>query len=101
MRRVCCGSVVGPNAKLAGPAVEAGAIPSLCAAMRARSHSKELIGAGCVALHNLAGLGHAAACREAGAAAIVEAARMQHPTLSHTTLDMLTSSLACATRAVD
>jgi len=61
--------------------VAAGAIPTICKAIRSRGHAVPVVDAGCVALHNLAGGGHAAACREAGAVALVELARGQHPGL--------------------
>ena len=73
--------------------VGAGAIPAICKAMAARAQAVAVADAGCVALHNLAGVGHAAACREAGAAALVEAVRRQHPQL-HTRVDMLAEALA-------
>lgn len=72
--------------------VGSGAIPAICKAMRSRGHALPVIDAGSVALHNLAGLGHAVACREAGAAALVEAARRQHPEL-RTRVDMLAQTL--------
>ena len=97
LANLCFGSTADSDslAACALAVVGAGAIPTICAAMRARGHAAPLVDCGCVALHNLAGLGYAAACREAGAGALVDAALMLHPTLS-TRVQMLADALAAS-----
>ena len=89
LANLCFGSTTDDDslAVSALAVVGAGAIPAICNAMRTRGHAVQVVDAGCCALHNLAGMGHAAACREAGAAALVEAAKRQHPRKA--TVDLL------------
>jgi hypothetical protein len=73
------GAAGGTYAASAEAVVGAGAIPTICKVMRAQSHAPSIVQNGCGALHNLAALGYAQACREAGAVALAEAARRDWP----------------------
>ena len=79
LANLVCGADASGRAASAEAVVRAGAIPRICEVVRAHSHAPSVVQSGCVALHNLAGLGYAAACRDAGAVTLVEAARRDWP----------------------
>ena len=80
LANLVCGAGEGARDASVQALVGAGAIPAICDAMRAHGHAPSAVESACAALHNLAGLGHAAACRDAGAVELVEAARRDWPT---------------------